>query len=58
MNELIQKSLSIFRTLRLIDEMALEIQDPQIVAHTSVINSATESIVKVFISFSNYEMVK
>jgi len=50
--------LSIYRTLRLIDEMALEIQDPQIVAHTSVINSATESVVKVFISFSNYETVK
>jgi mediator of RNA polymerase II transcription subunit 17 len=41
----------------IIDEMAREIQDPQIAAHISSISSATESIIRVTIAFIGHDML-
>lgn len=43
---------------QLVDEMSKEILDPQIIMHNSNLNSATESTMRISISFSNYETIK
>jgi len=48
----------VVRTMQVIDEMAREVLDPRISAHWSNVSSATESIVKVTISFYRYETCK
>ena len=44
--------------MNIIDGLAREIQDPQIVAHVSTISSAVESVVRVSITFIGYDNPK
>jgi len=44
--------------MNIIDELAREIQDPQVAVHISNISSAVESVVRVSITFIGYDIPK
>lgn len=44
--------------MKIIDDLAREIQDPQIVAHISNISSAVETVIRVSITFIGYDNPK
>ena len=46
------------RSMHVIDQMAITVQDPQITAHWGCLNSALESSVRIFITSAGYESLK
>jgi len=44
--------------MNIIDSLARQIHDPQIVAHISNVSSATESVIRISITFISYDTPK
>jgi len=44
--------------MSIIDDLAREIQDPQIVVHISDMSSAVETVIRISITFIGYDLPK